>query len=108
LSRVPPQDARDAGDVLTTVIQLGLVIGVATFGSVFLTQAAVPSAHPTADAIAQTLGLIVIALLGCAIASSVMVRQQRTAGAVSEAEPVAVAVDAAQETLRPAGAGPSQ
>ena len=48
LSKVAPQDAPDASGVLTTVIQLGLVIGVATFGSVFLTQAAVPGVHPTA------------------------------------------------------------
>jgi EmrB/QacA subfamily drug resistance transporter len=96
LSRVAPRDAPDASGVLTTVIQLGLVIGVSTFGSVFLTQAALPSAHPTADAITETLGLIVLALVGCAIASSVMVRQQRTgAVVVSESEPVAVGVDAA-------------
>ena len=38
LSKVAPQDASDASGVLTTVIQLGLVIGVATFGSVFLTE----------------------------------------------------------------------
>lgn len=58
------------------MIQLGLVIGVATFGSVFLTQAAVPGIHPTATAISQTLWLIVAALVGCAIASTVMVRAQ--------------------------------
>lgn len=98
LSRVAPQDAPDASGVLTTVIQMGLVVGVATFGSVFLTQAAMPSPHPTADAIAETLGLIVIALVGCAIASSVMVRQQRMGPAVvssPEPEPVAVPADAA-------------
>ena len=38
LSKVTPADAPDASGVLTTVIQLGLVIGVATFGSVFLTR----------------------------------------------------------------------
>jgi hypothetical protein len=58
------------------VIQLGLVIGVATFGSVFLTQAAVPGVHPTASAMALTLRLIVAALLACAIASVAMVRAQ--------------------------------
>ena len=77
LSRVAPQDAPDASGVLTTVIQLGLVVGVATFGSVFLTQAAIPGPHPTVDAIAITLGLIVVAVVGCAVASTIMVRAQR-------------------------------
>ncbi len=52
------------------------MIGVATFGSVFLTRAAVPGVHPTASAIALTLWLIVGALVGCAIASLAMVRAQ--------------------------------
>jgi len=52
------------------------VIGVATFGSVFLTQAAPPGPHPTATAIAQTRWLIVAALVGCAFASSVVIRAQ--------------------------------
>ena len=96
LSKVVPQDAPDASGVLTTVIQLGLVIGVATFGSVFLTQAAVPGPHPTATAISQTLWLIVAALVGCAIASSVMVRAQpaRVANA-GQAAVEEVATDAA-------------
>jgi EmrB/QacA subfamily drug resistance transporter len=81
LSKVAPQDAPDASGVLTTVIQLGLVIGVATFGSVFLTRAAVPGIHPTADAIALTLWLIVAALIGCGVASLAMVRAQRSRAA---------------------------
>ena len=76
LSKVAPQDAPDASGVLTTVIQLGLVIGVATFGSIFLTQAVVPGAHPTASAIALTLWLIVADLVACAVASLVMVRAE--------------------------------
>jgi hypothetical protein len=84
--------------VLTTVIQLGLVMGVATFGSVFLTQAAVPGVHPTASAIALTLWLIVAALVACAITSLVMVMAQ-PAGAVfaidSETDEGALTVDTA-------------
>jgi hypothetical protein len=98
LSKVLPQDAPDASGVLTTVIQLGLVLGVATFGSVFLTQAALPGIHPTATAISQTLWLIAAALIGCAVASSVMVRAQpaQVAGtARPEAEHAEVATDAA-------------
>jgi predicted MFS family arabinose efflux permease len=79
LSKVAPQDAADASGVITTVIQLGLVLGVATFGSVFLNQAALPGAQPTVSAITLTLALIVIALLGCAVASTAMVRAQRSA-----------------------------
>jgi len=79
LSKVAPQDAADASGVITTVIQLGLVLGVATFGSVFLNQAALPGAQPTVTAITLTLALIVIALLGCAVASTTMVRAQRSA-----------------------------
>jgi MFS family permease len=82
LSKVAPQDAPDASGVLTTVIQLGLVIGVATFGSVFLTEAVVPGAHPTASAIALTLWLIVADLLACAVASLVMVRAQSATAVV--------------------------
>src|SRR5205823_11845000 len=76
LSRVAPQDAPDASGVLTTVIQLGLGTGVATFGSLFLTEAVVPGPHPTASAMALTLWLIVAALVACAIASVAMVRAQ--------------------------------
>lgn len=79
LSKVAPQDAADASGVLTTVIQLGLVLGVATFGTVFLNQAALPGSQPTVGAITFTLALIVIALVGCAVASTAMVRAQRSA-----------------------------
>ena len=78
LSKVAPQDAADASGVVTTVIQLGLVIGVATFGSVFLNEAALPGIQPTVGAITVTLVLIVIALLSCAVAATAMVRAQRS------------------------------
>jgi MFS family permease len=84
LSKVAPQDAPDASGVLTTIIQLGLVLGVATFGSVFLTEAAVPGIHPTASAIALTIWLIVAALLACAVASTLMVRAQSATPARDE------------------------
>jgi len=98
LSKVAPRDAADASGVLTTIIQLGLVIGVATFGSVFLTEAAVPGAHPTASAIALTIWLIVAALLACAIASLVLVRAKPATPVVAidrEGGEVEVAGDAA-------------
>ena len=79
LSKVAPQDAADASGVLTTVIQLGLVLGVATFGTVFLNQAALPGTQPTVGAITLTLALIVVALVGCAVASTAMIRARRSA-----------------------------
>src|SRR6201999_3537296 len=44
LVRVPLQPAADASGLLTTTIQLGQAIGVATFGSLFLTLDAPPGA----------------------------------------------------------------
>src|SRR6266550_4663571 len=98
LSRVAPQDAPDASGVLTTVIQLGLVIGVATFGSIFLTEAQLPGAHPTASAIALTLWLIVADLVACAVASLIMVRARPATdglGVDGETREIEVAGDAA-------------
>jgi hypothetical protein len=52
---------------------------------VFLTQAVLPGAHASADAMALTLWLIVATLLACAVASTLMVRAQ-PAGSVAAAE----------------------
>jgi hypothetical protein len=71
---------------------------VATFGSIFLTEAIVPGAHPTASAIALTLWLIVADLVACAVASLVMVRAQPAAAVAAldgEAREIEVASDAA-------------
>jgi MFS family permease len=85
LSGVAREDAADGSGVITTAVQLGLVLGVATFGSVFLSRAAVPGPHPTADAMTFTLGLITIAILACAAASVAMLRSQRSQPAVAGA-----------------------
>ncbi|GAA5181769.1 MFS transporter [Rugosimonospora acidiphila] len=46
LSHVAPSDAADASGLLTTVTQLGNVVGVATFGTLYLSQVATsPSGH---------------------------------------------------------------
>ena len=47
-SKVPPRYAADASGVLTTVNQLGQVIGVAAYGSVFLSMFHAPSDAPHA------------------------------------------------------------
>jgi len=49
LMRVPVTDAADATGVIVTVNQLGLVIGVATFGTLYLNLAGSLPAHPGAD-----------------------------------------------------------
>jgi ATP phosphoribosyltransferase len=46
LMRVPAADAADAAGVIVTVNQLGLVIGVATFGTLYLNLAGSLPAHP--------------------------------------------------------------
>jgi len=50
LMRVPVTDAADATGVIVTVNQLGLVIGVATFGTLYLNLAGGLPAQPGADA----------------------------------------------------------
>ncbi|SHL21515.1 MFS transporter [Actinacidiphila paucisporea] len=48
---VRPEQAPDAGGLLTTTMQLGQVVGVAAFGTVFLSLA---GSHPSGHAIATT------------------------------------------------------
>ncbi len=55
LVHVPVRDAADASGLFTTTLQLGQAVGVATFGSVFLTLAAGPRPHASAHALAVTL-----------------------------------------------------
>jgi MFS family permease len=50
LMRVPVAEAADATGVIVTVNQLGLVIGVATFGTLYLSLAGSLPAQPGADA----------------------------------------------------------
>jgi MFS family permease len=65
LVHVPPTEAADASGVLTTTIQLSQVIGVAVFGSLFLTLAAHPGAHASAAAFSTVeLWLAALTLLG--------------------------------------------
>jgi MFS family permease len=65
LVHVPPAEAADASGVLTTTIQLSQVIGVAVFGSLFLTLAADPGVHASAAAFSTVeLWLAALTLLG--------------------------------------------
>jgi MFS family permease len=65
LVHVPGAEAADASGLLTTTIQLSQVIGVAVFGSLFLSLAAQPRAHASAAAFSTVeLWLAALTLLG--------------------------------------------
>jgi MFS family permease len=76
LSRVPVAIAADASGVIVTVNQLGIVVGIATFGSLYLNLAGALPAHPSlafvassAHAYAATSAALAgMALLGCVLA----------------------------------------
>jgi MFS family permease len=58
LLNVPVASAADASGLLTTTLQLGQAVGVATFGSVFLTLAARPVGGASGHALAVTMYLV--------------------------------------------------
>jgi EmrB/QacA subfamily drug resistance transporter len=58
MANVPAAQAADASGLLTTTLQLSQVLGVAIFGSVFLSIRANANAHPSAHALTVTLALI--------------------------------------------------
>jgi MFS family permease len=55
LVHVPLTEAADASGLLTTVVQLGQVVGVAVFGSLFLSLATQAGPHPSATALGSAL-----------------------------------------------------
>jgi hypothetical protein len=63
LVRVPLRHAADASGLLTTTIQLGQAVGVATFGSLFLTLDAGRGAATSGHALAVTMSWLAAALL---------------------------------------------
>ena len=70
LVHVPTHSAADASGLLTTVVQLGQVIAVATFGSLFLSLAGQARPDASAHAVATTLvWLAVLLLLGALVAA---------------------------------------
>lgn len=77
LVNVPMRSAADASGLVTTTIQLGQVIGVAVFGSVFLTLATQTRANASAHAATVALGLsagisVVGALIAIALGRAVL------------------------------------
>jgi hypothetical protein len=63
LVRVPLPQAADASGLLTTTIQLGQAIGVATFGSLFLTLDSARGPVVSGHALAVTLGWLAAAMV---------------------------------------------
>jgi EmrB/QacA subfamily drug resistance transporter len=84
LVHVPTRSAADASGLLTTTVQLGQVIAVATFGSLFLSLAGQPQPHASAHAVATTLGwlacLLLIGALVAALLARTIVRARRVSG----------------------------
>lgn len=76
LMRVPVADAADTSGVLGTVMQLAITVGVATFGTLFLTLAAQTGAHPSGHALAITQLALAVACLGGAIVAGTLVKHR--------------------------------
>jgi predicted MFS family arabinose efflux permease len=74
LVRVPLTEAADASGLLTTTVQLGQVIGVAVFGSLFLTLAEHGGSHPSASALGSTLTALAILLALGVVAAAGLTR----------------------------------
>jgi hypothetical protein len=63
LVRVPLPQAADASGLLTTTIQLGQAVGVATFGSLFLTLDSARGPVVSGHALAVTFGWLAAAMV---------------------------------------------
>jgi MFS family permease len=83
LVHVPRAEAADASGLLSTTIQLSQVIGVAVFGSLFLSLAAHPSEHASALAFstvdAWLAALTVLAVLGALLLARTVRNAMRAA-----------------------------
>jgi MFS family permease len=83
LVHVPPSRASEASGLVTTTMQLGQVVGVATFGTIFLSLAGPLLSHSTSGAIPSTLnGVAGLAALGV-VAGIFLVRATRRTGEVA-------------------------
>lgn len=73
LVHVPMHEAADASGLVTTTLQLGQVIGVAVFGSLFLTLAPTSPSHAIATTLAWLSALVVVgALMSLRLAGTVL------------------------------------
>lgn len=78
LANVRPQDAADASGVLVTVTQLGQLIGVAAFGTLYLSRLATPGAQGSGEALWACAWALAAAALAAALLG--VVRRRRKAG----------------------------
>jgi hypothetical protein len=70
LSRIPVTDAADASGVISTTAQISQVVGIATFGTLFLNLLAQAHLNPSAHAITVVMVVTgVVALLGGVLAT---------------------------------------
>jgi ABC-type sugar transport system permease subunit len=80
LMRVPLAQAADASGLLTTTIQLGQAVGVATFGSLFLTLDSAPGPTVSGRALAVTFGWLAAAMVLAVAAGIPLARTVAAAG----------------------------
>lgn len=74
LVRVPLSEAADASGLLTTTVQLSQVVGVAVFGSLFLSLASHAGPHPSASALGSALVWMSILLAVGVLAAVLLTR----------------------------------
>jgi MFS family permease len=80
LVHVPLPEAPDASGVLTTAMQLFQVVGVATFGSLFLSLAGRAGPHPSAHAVSAVFGWTALLFAVGAVAALPLARVVVRAG----------------------------
>lgn len=78
LANVRPQDAADASGVLLTVAQLGQLIGIAVFGTLYLNRLDTAGAHGSGEAL--WVCALALAAAGAVGALAGLVRRRRRAG----------------------------
>jgi hypothetical protein len=83
LVRVPLAEAADASGLLTTTVQFGQVVGVAVFGSLFLSLAEHAGPHPSASALGDTLVWMSVLLAFGVLAAVALTRTVVRARAVA-------------------------
>ncbi|MFF3954324.1 MFS transporter [Streptomyces sp. NPDC001890] len=78
LAKVAPADAADASGVMTTAAQIAQVLGIAAYGSVYLSAADNSTTNPSAHAFFVTAMLVVTGALISGLAALKLPRTQRT------------------------------
>jgi hypothetical protein len=115
LMRVPVADAADATGVVVTVNQLAIVIGVATFGTLYLNRAGALPASPaehaaftlvSAHAVAVTFAALAAAALAGGVLALIRALAARPSRPPARPAPVPAAAASVPVGASPAAAGP--